>query len=82
MSYKTLRIFNFTQANFIYKNGGKIINLGFAPESGDPYVRFEVNDEFKNAMDLWMARCEERRKEKQMLGEIKHEQKSSEVANE
>ena len=79
---KTLRIFNFTQANFIFKNGGKIINMGCAPESGDPYVRFEVNNDFRKAMDLWMLRCEEWKKEKQMLGEMKNGEKSSEITHE
>lgn len=50
---KTLRIFNFTQANFLYKNGCEIINLGYSYENKKPYVKFVSDDKLNEVMKIW-----------------------------
>ena len=52
-----MRIFNFKQANFLFREGCEIINFGYAIETGNPYVRFVANDLFHQKMKEWQTRC-------------------------
>ena len=55
---KTLKIFNITQANFLYQNGCEIENLGYGHKDGKPYVKFKCNQQ----MLAWEVRNNERNK--------------------
>lgn len=54
-----MRIFNFKQANFLFKEGCTIINMGYSVETGNPYVRFLADELFHQKMKEWQTRCRE-----------------------
>ena len=43
-----MKIFNFHQANFLFKNGCEIINMGYGQKDGKPYVKFVSNSLFED----------------------------------
>lgn len=53
---KTLRIFNFTQANFFIQNDCKIENCGYGHKDGKPYIRFICDEKFNMIMSEWNSR--------------------------
>lgn len=59
---KTLKIFNITQANFLYQNGCEVENLGYGHKDGKPYVKFKCNNLFNQQMLAWEVRNNERNK--------------------
>lgn len=59
---KTLKIFNITQANFLYQNGCEIENLGYGHKDGKPYVKFKCNNLFNQQMLTWEVRNNEKNK--------------------
>ena len=56
MKNKTMRIFNFKQANYLFQNGCKIINMGYGQKDGKPYVKFVSNSLFEEKMKEWQNR--------------------------
>lgn len=50
---RTLKIFNFTQANYLFQNGCIIENLGYGHKDGKPYVKFICDDKFDKVMENW-----------------------------
>lgn len=57
-----MKIFNFHQANFLFKNGCEIINMGISNTDKMPYVRFLADDKFKKYMKEWQERCKNLKK--------------------
>lgn len=51
-----LRIFNFTQCNFLIQRNCKIENCGYSNVDGKPYIRFICDEKFSNAMEDWKNR--------------------------
>ena len=64
MKGTAMKIFNFHQANFLFKNGCEIINMGYGQKDGKVYIMFQVDEKFNDAMKKWQKRCEERRRNK------------------
>ena len=56
MKGTAMKIFNFHQANFLFKNGCKIINMGYGQKDGKPYVKFVSNSLFEDKMKEWQNR--------------------------
>ena len=57
MKGTAMKIFNFHQANFLFKNGCEIINMGISNTDKMPYVRFLADDKFKKYMKEWQESC-------------------------
>ena len=53
---RTLKIFNFTQANFLIQKKCKIENCGYGKIDHKPYIRFICDETFSKAMDDWKNR--------------------------
>ena len=56
MKGTAMKIFNFHQANFLFKNGCEIINMGYGQQDGKPYVKFVSNSLFEDKMKEWQNR--------------------------
>ena len=56
MKGTAMKIFNFHQANFLFKNGCEIINMGHGQKDGKPYVKFVSNSLFEEKMKEWQNR--------------------------
>ena len=56
MKNKTVRIFNFKQANYLFQNGCKIQNCGYSDRDGAPYIRFIADELFQKKMRDWQNR--------------------------
>ena len=56
MKGTAMKIFNFHQANFLFKNGCEIINMGYGQRDGKPYVKFVSNSLFEEKMKEWQTR--------------------------
>ena len=56
MKGTAMKIFNFHQANFLFKNGCEIINMGYGQRDGKPYVKFVSNSLFEDKMKEWQNR--------------------------
>ena len=56
MKGTAMKIFNFHQANFLFKNGCEIINTGYGQKDGKPYVKFVSNSLFEEKMKEWQNR--------------------------
>ena len=50
---RTLKIFNFTQANYLFQNGCNIENIRYRHKDGKTYVKFICDDKFNMAMENW-----------------------------
>lgn len=48
-----LKIFNFTQCNYLIQRNCKIENCGYGSIDGKPYIRFICDETFSKAMDDW-----------------------------
>ena len=62
MKGTAMKIFNFHQANCLFKNGCEIINMGISNTDKMPYVRFLADDKFKKYMKEWQERCKSLKK--------------------
>ena len=56
MKGTAMKIFNFHQANFLFKNGCEIINMGYWQKDGKPYIKFVSNSLFEEKMKEWQNR--------------------------
>ena len=56
MKGTAMKIFNLHQANFLFKNGCEIINMGYGQKDGKPYVKFVSNSLFEDKMKEWQNR--------------------------
>ena len=56
MKGTAMKIFNFHLANFLFKNGCEIINMGYGQKDGKPYVKFVSNSLFEEKMKEWQNR--------------------------
>ena len=56
MKGTAMKIFNFHQANFLFKNGCEIINMGYGQKDRKPYVKFVSNSLFEDKMKEWQNR--------------------------
>ena len=56
MKGTAMKIFNFHQANFLFKNGCEIINMGYGQKDGKPYIKFVSNSLFEEKTKEWQNR--------------------------
>ena len=48
-----MKIFDMFESDFLYKNGCKLIGMGYGKRDGKAYCLFEANDLFKEKLIEW-----------------------------